>query len=381
MSIGLFDNDFMTYTHVLFNLELMKISAYYKKRREVVIMAPFFEPERHEKVFFRKDYNDGIFNKKILEPNVDYGGYAFSGELYKPLDEGIESTYPDKYLYEKYRNTFCINGSMKNLFDTMQNAEHIRLSLDNKTVWNKALSTFKPTLQTRTVIFHDYNLNSIENGFEAVSDIMDELNPKLTQGRLIGMKFPIQLYNEKDVERWCSFNPTAHLFSMQFNGLMPDEAFNFLMVESKNSVARQLYYNMTPEWSNEKDFIANLPQFYRHCLMARKLKRKIYLKYEDNFFMNPLWEKLIKLIMLYTNMEQTYDPSKYMAAKDISKTFTLYRYITNKKFRFAKKKDYYPVEELREIFQLVREKSYETFKMFYENSTAVFEGGKIVERL
>lgn len=344
-------------------------------------MAPFLEPERHEKVFFRKDYNDGDFDKKIFLPNVEYGGFAFSGELYKPLDEVIEATYPDKLLYEKYRNNFCTNRDMTRLFDTMQNAEHIRISLDNKTVWDKALNTFKPTLQTRSVIFHDYDLNSIENGFEVVSDIINELNPKFTSGQLIGMKFPVQLYNEKDVERWCRFNPTARLFSMQFNGLMPDGAFNFLMVESKNSVARQLYYNMTPEWSNEKDFIAKLPQFYRHCLMARTLKRKIYLKYEDNFFMNPLWEKLIKLIMLYVNMEQKYDASKYMAIKDLSKTFTLYRYITSKKFRFAHKKDYYPVEELREIFQMVREESYETFKMFYENSTAVFEGGKIVERI
>ena len=47
MSVGLYDMDMATYTLVPFNLELMKLSAYYKKKREVVILSPIFTPERH----------------------------------------------------------------------------------------------------------------------------------------------------------------------------------------------------------------------------------------------------------------------------------------------------------------------------------------------
>ena len=55
MSVGMHDMDMVTYTLVPFNLELMKLSAYYKKKREVVILSPSFTPERHQKFILRKD--------------------------------------------------------------------------------------------------------------------------------------------------------------------------------------------------------------------------------------------------------------------------------------------------------------------------------------
>lgn len=70
MSVGLYDIDFALYTHVVFNLELMKLSTYYKRKREVTVMTPFFEPEKYTTFIVRKDYNDGEFDKKIFESNV-----------------------------------------------------------------------------------------------------------------------------------------------------------------------------------------------------------------------------------------------------------------------------------------------------------------------
>ena len=55
MSIGIMDGDMATYLLVPFNLEAMKISAYYKTRGEIVIFAPTFFPERHRKFYDRKD--------------------------------------------------------------------------------------------------------------------------------------------------------------------------------------------------------------------------------------------------------------------------------------------------------------------------------------
>ena len=85
MSIGLYDMDMATYTLVPFNLELMKLSAYYKKKREVVVLSPSLTPERHQKFFLRKDYDDGNFPTGLEKvPNLEYGGYAFSNGIYAP---------------------------------------------------------------------------------------------------------------------------------------------------------------------------------------------------------------------------------------------------------------------------------------------------------
>ena len=40
MNIGLWDDDVEYYFPMIFNLELMKISSYYKKKREIVTYMP-----------------------------------------------------------------------------------------------------------------------------------------------------------------------------------------------------------------------------------------------------------------------------------------------------------------------------------------------------
>lgn len=83
MSIGIMDADISAYTLVPFNLEVMKLAAYYRKNKEIVILAPSFTPGRHQKFFYRKDYNDGNFPVGLLNTkNVEYGGLAFSNNVY-----------------------------------------------------------------------------------------------------------------------------------------------------------------------------------------------------------------------------------------------------------------------------------------------------------
>ena len=55
MSVGMYDMDMATYTLVPFNLELMKLSAYYKKKREVVILSPFYSRAASE-IHFEKRF-------------------------------------------------------------------------------------------------------------------------------------------------------------------------------------------------------------------------------------------------------------------------------------------------------------------------------------
>ena len=102
MSVGIMDADMATYTLVPFNLEVMKLSAYYKKKGEIVVLSPSFTPDRNTKFIYRKDYNDGEFPAGLTRaPNVEYGGLAFSNNIYKPLPAEIERVQPDTHIYEK----------------------------------------------------------------------------------------------------------------------------------------------------------------------------------------------------------------------------------------------------------------------------------------
>ena len=382
MSVGLYDIDFALYTHVVFNLELMKLSTYYKRKREVTVMTPFFEPEKYTTFIVRKDYDDGEFDKKIFESNVQYGGHAFTGKNYIKLPEEIEICKPDKEIYIKFKDKFCDSRNHTKIFNNMMNLEHARISLDGKKVWDDVDRTYQVNKTTNGIIFHDYDLNSIEDGYEKVKEILNNFNEKIIKSRIVGMKFPVQLYSVEDYEKWTSLSPSLGLFSMKYNGYMENEMFNHYINNSAPGMLKQLEYNITYGCKNQEEFINNrLSNIYKQILLAISNNKIVKLTYDDNFFINDNWEKLINLINFYI-MKRTnyYNFVKRNNYYDNGKYFTLFRYITTPKL-FTFKNFPYTIEELREIFSLVREKNYETFKMFYELAQVELKGGQIIERI
>ena len=63
--IGLYDADMIKYTHVLFNLDLMKLSTYYKNKNHIVQLIPSIDFDKYSKIIYRKDYYDGSYDRHI----------------------------------------------------------------------------------------------------------------------------------------------------------------------------------------------------------------------------------------------------------------------------------------------------------------------------
>ena len=101
ISIGMFDKDLKTFKNSPFNLELMKLSTYFKDRGEIVTLVPTFSPEKHQKFYYWQDYFTDNITEKITQPNVTIGGRAFTNDVYKPLKEEVERQKPDVFLYSK----------------------------------------------------------------------------------------------------------------------------------------------------------------------------------------------------------------------------------------------------------------------------------------
>lgn len=78
MTILVYDWDFFHYPSVIPNLECAKYAAWRKKKRDIVTFNNNLDPSMYTKVFFRKEYEDGIYDEIILNPKVEYGGRAFS---------------------------------------------------------------------------------------------------------------------------------------------------------------------------------------------------------------------------------------------------------------------------------------------------------------
>lgn len=348
----------MKYKQPVFNLELMKLATYYKQKRDIVKLAPVLEPERYTKFFFRKDWDDGDYPKQIFSSNVIYGGRAF-GTKYKPLDIEIEMSIPDNYIYESFSPWFT--GKNQYNFIMMQNSAHIRLSLDGENIWKDYVKTLNFNPKTHSFFFYDYNLNSIAGSAEEIKKILQSDESRIS--RVVGMKFPVQVSNAADLSRWLELPGAQIYYSIQYNGLMDKPAFETFLTGTKLQT-RNLDYMATASASGEDDFIMNvLPKIYQQLLISQMHNKRISLKYEDDFFQDKRWEDLIQ----YLNEYNRADVERRSNVKK-----TLY-YFT--KHLFSKETIYKPKfsrDYVAELFQMVRERNYDLFRMFYESTGGDF---------
>ena len=378
MSVGIMDADLSKYTLVPFNLETMKLSAYYKKKGEIVILSPSFTPERHQKFFYRKDYDDGDFPIDLLRTkNAEYGGLAFSNNVYQPLPIEIERTPPDTSIYQKMEKVIMGTDSplKKKIFNNMMEAEHCRLSLDGKTVWPEYWRQFKNLPTCRNLMLHDYDLGVVEGSFEAVQKILQKAR---TDGwaTKVGMKFPVQISDGQSLLNWSSINTNSTFYSLRYDGVIEDEPFlEWIARCRQRAVFTQMEYHITSSRYDPDHFVeALLPKILRQIIISRSYRIFFSLKYDEGFFPDRRWEAVLQLFNYYHNSMKGLPQSSF------------YRTITDDTvFDFAQAsqkvpKDYYgevlTQDQIRQIFMFVRQKHYPLFKDFYECSARTL-GGKL----
>ena len=105
MNIAVIDADFISRKRHRFpNLVCEKISGYYKKIGENVILKTDYENlSDFDKIFIAKVFTDTPIDSEILKlPNVVYGGTGFFYDNAQPLPFEIEHSMPDYHLYDDW---------------------------------------------------------------------------------------------------------------------------------------------------------------------------------------------------------------------------------------------------------------------------------------
>lgn len=257
-TVLVYDWDYFHYPHVIPNLECAKYAAWRKKKRDIVVCSPIFEPAHYTSIFFRKEYDDGIYDNRILRPNVEYGGRAFS-ELYKPYPLEMERIEPDFTIYDKYRDMYGSRKVDREEIKTILNATHARLSLDGKTLEPFPFDRLRP--RHPSVILHDYDLGNIPGAFELLEEVAASRPSGLSYR--IGNKYPINVYNFQDLQQWLKLPPMGTCFYLQYNGVFTDEEIIELMRTPVLGL-RQMVYNFTYNCPSEEVFVEKvLPQIYK----------------------------------------------------------------------------------------------------------------------
>lgn len=257
-TILVYDWDYFHYPNVIPNLECAKYAAYQKKKRNIVVFNDMLDPSKYSNTFFRKEYDDGIYDKRILLPNVEYGGRAFS-DVYTPFDLEMERIEPDFSIYDKYRLRYGSRKSDKEEIRTILYATHVRLSLDGKTLEPFPFDRLQP--RHPSVIIHDYDIASVPGALDLLYEVCKSRPSGLNYR--IGNKYPINIYKYEDLRGWLKLAPMGTCFYLQYNGILTDEEIIDL-VQHPALGMRQLVYNFTYNCANEDQFVMEvLPKIYR----------------------------------------------------------------------------------------------------------------------
>lgn len=364
-TILIYDWDYFHYQKVVPNLECAKLAAYEKANKNITVFSNQLIPDKYTKTYIRKEYDDGIYSSKLLLPNVEYGGRAFS-EIYKPFNLKCENIVPDFSIYEKYLNLYGNSDQVK----TILYATHVRLSLDGKTLEEFPYERLQ--ISHPNIVLHDYDIASIPNAAELLIDICNSRSKNLKFR--IGNKYPIQVYSFNQLKYWLQITPFTSLFFIQYNGVFTDEEL-IELIENYSTALPLILYNFTYNCANETEFMIKvLPNFYRQCVFLRRSKKKFLLNIDEKFFKT---KELFNLMCIIRN----YSQQNYNARFQI-RTQTLFSYCASEKMMYLTLKPWYSCsitrENMRESFQYMRIHNYEVFDMFYSLPSVIIRGGKLV---
>ena len=367
MSYGLYDGDLNSYDKIpFFNLELMKMATYYRHHHEIASLSPSFSPQMYSYFIVRQDYynSKGYPHTDIPLDRLSFHGRFFDGETYKPLPLDMEICQPDVNLYDKIESEIVHNKTLKNGFSVMRRAEHIRLSLDGKTIWPSFERQLRHDPTHFGLILHDYDLGAINDSLDIVHDILNDLY-RSSAFKRIGTKFPVQTNTIDSLLSWLEFNPLQQ-FNVQYNGIfIPDDYEKLILVNPHTTVIEQSTINPTRNISYENFISTGIIQLFESILDLRRLHINFSLNYDKDFFTDNKWKEVMRLIQMFNQHIHYYLSDKdYM--KRVAPYETFYSYVkslTKKHILFGSR---YPKEKAAELFQFVRENNYELFVRFYE---------------
>ena len=269
---------------------------------------------------------------------------------------------PDISLYNKVQVPHLNKYVVKSAINTMRRAEHIRLSLDEETIWPDWEKQLRRNQNCYGVIFHDYNLAKIDGAFELIRDNLNSLIAH-AQGRRIGSKFPIVTTTEQDFINWYSLPAMGAYYYLQYDGVLTSKIIPAIQTKHQ---PEQIVVNITANTTYQQFITQDIITLFQSILDLRRVGIVFPLIYDKGFFADSRWVDVIDLICQFNNrFINVQNKSDYLAR--VAPYETLYSYVK----RLIKDEKTYGYTTRRKdkytnLFQFVRENNYDLFKLFYE---------------
>lgn len=356
MSYGIYDCDILNGTP-MFNLELMKLSSYYKSKGEIVAYSTRFHPERFTHFIIGKDRIDENFRLPVYEyNNIETIGRFFSPKKYYPMDLAIEKQIPDTYIYHKITNKYKLTRADQKFYISQLEGEHIRLSLNEKDIWDKYESQLYGYNVKHPISIYDYNPSKIENIIDVLKDLVSERD-KILQRRLL-FKFPIRVDSAEEIMQWLQFNYYQNRVVFLIERPPTTEDVDFITKNQEFFQNKNIICDISKNTTYDT-FMKNINTTYRQIYFLRTILRSFSLIYDKGFFQSDTWENFITLLNGFSANYYAQTAKKRIPAP------TLYRYV-RQSIHKSNRAANLTAEETRNCFVAIAKENYELFKDFYE---------------
>lgn len=127
MIIGLYDADFARGAPP-FNIDIMKLAAYFKGNKELTSLVRAPDAERFTNFYYRQDMEGECLTQVIMRDNVYFGGKFFSPKTYVPFIEEVENSKADFSIYEPHKDFYVRDRETLDIYLNYKRAQHIRLA-------------------------------------------------------------------------------------------------------------------------------------------------------------------------------------------------------------------------------------------------------------
>ena len=186
------------------------------------------------------------------------------------------------------------------MFSVIRRAEHLRLSLDGRTVWSDFEKQLRGEVGRYGIIFHDYDVNQIEGAYELITDLLPNAISNRS-GRRVGMKFPLQTNSLDDFIRWLHLPPLNIYYSIQHNGIIQPEYYTQLSEILTRNAGAQCTINITGNTTYNQFITKDILTAFESILDLRRLNLNFPLIYGKDFFIDNRWKEVVRLIQQFNN--------------------------------------------------------------------------------
>lgn len=273
MSIAFYDADFIAnIENCYFNNSLMKLSTYYKQKKEIVnLITDLSKAHLYSKVIYWQDREDIEFSPLLSQiENVEFYGLAFTNGRRIQLAEEIERCLPDKSLYLRVIDRMTL--TKKEEFRIKKNQTMFPITfLQKEDKWELIEHSQRPG-GLRTVLISEPKIQNIKDWESFLKSLAND-------NTSVCFKFPQHCYSREELLVFSKL-----IVSLTGERIVIDYPLNkkeicFLTSTLSKSFLDKCVIEFGKEGMTLEELKIEIHDLLNYCLYVKSMGKRINLRY------------------------------------------------------------------------------------------------------